>query len=54
MKILATVSGENPKRFEVIGNDKTIHLSTQFSMLIPNIVVLLHKDVGLMMKNENY
>jgi hypothetical protein len=49
MKILATVSGKNPKKVEVIGNDKTIHLSTQFSMLIVNIVVLLHKSVGLMM-----
>jgi hypothetical protein len=54
MKILATVSGENPKKVEVIGNDKTIHLSTLFSMLILNIVVLLHKSLGLMMKNENF
>jgi len=55
MKILVTVvSDENPKKLEVIGNDKTIHLSTQFSMLIPNIVVLLHKSLGLMIKNENY
>jgi hypothetical protein len=50
MKILATVSGE----FEVTGNDKTVHLPTHFSMLIPNIAVLLHKSLGLMIKNENY
>jgi hypothetical protein len=54
MKILATVSGENPKKVEVIGNDKTIYLSTQFSMLILNIVVLLDKNLCLMMKNGNY
>ncbi len=54
MKILATVSGENPKKIEVIGSDKTIHLPTQFSILISNIVVLLHKGFGLMMKNKNY
>jgi hypothetical protein len=54
MTILAIVSGENSKKFEVIGNDKIIHLSTQFSMMIPNIVVLLQKSLGLMMKNENY
>jgi len=54
VKILATVSSENTKKFEVIGNDKTIHLSTQFLMLIPNIVVLLHKSWSLMIKNENY
>jgi hypothetical protein len=54
MKIVATVSGENPKKFEVIGNDKLIHLSTQILMLILNIVVLLHKSLGLMIKNDNY
>jgi hypothetical protein len=54
MKILATVSGENAKKFEVIGSDKNVYLSTQFLMLISNIVVLLHKNLGLMMKNENY
>jgi hypothetical protein len=36
MKLLATVSAENPKKFEFIGSDKTVHLSTRFSMLIPN------------------
>jgi hypothetical protein len=53
MKILATISGENPKKLGFIGSDKIIHLSMQYSMLSPNIVVLLHKNLGLMMKNEN-
>jgi hypothetical protein len=53
MKIRATVSDKNPKKIEVIGSDKTIYHSMQFSMLIPNIVVLLYKSLGLMMKHEN-
>jgi hypothetical protein len=54
MKIVATISGENPKKFEVIGSDKIIHLPMQFSMLIPNRVVLLHKNLGLIMKKESH
>jgi hypothetical protein len=54
MKILANVSSENPKKFEVIGNDKTMHRSMQFLMLILNLVVLLRRSLGLMMKNDNY
>jgi hypothetical protein len=54
MKILANVSGENPRKFEVIGNDKIIHRSMQFLMLILNLVVLLRRSLGLMMKNNNY
>jgi hypothetical protein len=38
---------QDDKKFEKIDP------STQFSMLIPNIVVLLHRKLGLMMKKEN-
>jgi molecular chaperone GrpE (heat shock protein) len=44
IKISVTVLGENSKKFEVTGSDKTIHISMQFSMLIPNMIVLLHKS----------
>ncbi len=54
MKILATVLGKTSKNFEIIESDKTIHHSTQSLMLIPNMIVLLHKTLVLMMKIEIY
>jgi hypothetical protein len=40
----------------MVGDKKfeNIHLSSQFSMLIPNIVVLLYKSLGLMMNHESH
>src|SRR5271155_5011497 len=43
MKILVTVLGENSTKFKVIGNDNMTHYSTQFFMLIPNMVILFSK-----------
>jgi hypothetical protein len=37
MKILTTVSSENPKNIKVTETDQTIHQSTQFSVLIQNM-----------------
>jgi hypothetical protein len=54
IKIRTTVSGGNSKKFEVMGSDKGIHQSMQFSMLILNMIVLLHRSFVLMMKMEIY
>ncbi len=47
-----TVSGKNSKNFEVIEKDKITRRSTQFPMLIQNMIVLSHKSVVLVMKIE--
>jgi hypothetical protein len=47
-------SGGNSKKGEIIGSGKTIHQTTQFFILIPNMIILYHKSLALMMKIENF
>jgi hypothetical protein len=54
MKILATISGKNSKKFKVIGSNKTACSSIQFLMPLPYMIVLSHKSLVLIMKNEIY
>ncbi len=54
MQILVTVSRENSKKLEVLRIDKVLHQSTQFSMVIPNMIILLHKSSILIVKIEIY
>ncbi len=46
--------GENSKKIKVPGSDRDTHRSTQFSMLIPNMIFLLHKNQVLIEIIENY
>ncbi len=50
IKMLATVSDRKSKNLKVIERDKALHSATQFSMLIQNIIVLLHHNLVLIMK----
>jgi hypothetical protein len=42
------------KKLEVTGTGKIIHQLTGFSMLIPNMMVFLHKSLVLVVKIEVY